>query len=40
MEFYIRELKVVERTSKKGNTYKCIVAVDNNGNEHFICFTK
>lgn len=33
-------LFVAEKTSKKGNSYKCIIAVDEKGNEHFIGFTK
>lgn len=39
-EIQITEIKVVEKTSKKGNVYKCIVAVDENGKEHFLAFTK
>lgn len=31
---------IVERKSKKGNTYKCILAIDVNDNEHFVCFVK
>ena len=39
-EIQVVEIKVVEKTSKKGNDYKSIVAVDENGKEHFITFTK
>lgn len=30
----------VEKTSKNGNRYKCIVAVDENDKEHFVCYAK
>lgn len=38
-EIQVVEIKVVEKTSKKGNNYKCVVAVDENGKEHFLAFT-
>lgn len=33
-------LLLVERISKNGNNYKCIVAIDENDKEHFVCFAK
>lgn len=34
------DLKVLEKTSKKGNKYKAIYAILENGSEVFICFVK
>lgn len=31
---------VVEKTSKNGNRYKCIVAVDENDKEYFVNYAK
>lgn len=36
----ILEFRIVERTSKKGNTYRCLVAYDTEDTEYFICFVK
>lgn len=36
----ISEFLVVEKTSKNGNRYKCIVGIDNTEKEHFICYAK
>lgn len=29
---------ITEKVSKNGNKYKCIIAVDENDKEHFVCF--
>lgn len=34
------KLEVVEKTSKKGNNYKGLYAILENGQEIFICFVK
>lgn len=34
----VESILILEKTSKKGNKYKCIVAIDENDNEHFINF--
>lgn len=34
------DLKVLEKTSKKGNNYKAIYAILEDGSEVFICFVK
>lgn len=33
-------LYVAEKISKKGHSYKCIIAVDENDKEHFVCYAK
>lgn len=33
-------LQIIEKTSKKGNTYKGLFAILENGQEVFICFVK
>lgn len=35
-EVAIVDFKVVERTSKAGNDYKCIIAIDEKGIEYFV----
>ena len=34
------KLEVIEKTSKKGNNYKGLYAITENGQEIFICFVK
>lgn len=37
-EVAIVDFKVVERTSKAGNDYKCIIAIDEKGKEYFVTY--
>ena len=39
-EIAIVDFKIVSRTSKAKNDYKCIVAIDENGKEHFVAFVR
>lgn len=36
----VTDLKVLEKTSKKGNTYKALYAILENGQEIFIAFVR